>query len=134
MLDHFGVKCHRPEVTVPFYEQCLAPLGIVVIRRQPQLQAVTLKHPDMPIRFWIGAGDAEWQANAGMMRLHLAFRADSTAAVDAFYETGMRLGARDNGPPGFRRPTSYEAFMFDPEGNNIEAIWQTERPFPGGAD
>jgi hypothetical protein len=131
MLDHFGIKCHRPEVTVPFYEQCLAPLGIVVIRRQPQFKAVTLKRPDMPTRLWIGEGDADWKAQAGELRLHYAFRADTPAAVDAFYETGMRLGARDNGPPGFRRPTSYEAFLFDPEGNNIEAIWQTERPFPG---
>lgn len=132
MLDHLGVKCHRPEITVPFYEQCLAPLGIVVVRRQPHLKAVTLQRPDMPIRLWIGEGDAHWRANAGLLRLHLAFRGDTTAAVDAFYETGMRLGAKDNGPPGFRRPTSYEAFLFDPEGNNIEAIWQTERPFLTG--
>ena len=131
MLDHFGIKCHRPEVTVPFYEQCLAPLGIVVVQRQPQFKAVTLQRPDMPTRLWIGEGDSDWKAKAGVLRLHYAFRADTPAAVDAFYETGMRLGAKDNGPPGFRRPTSYEAFMFDPEGNNIEAIWQTERPFPG---
>ena len=130
MLDHFGIKCRAPEITVPFYEQCLASLGIVVVRRQPQFKAVTLQRPDMAIRLWIGEGDDAWKASAGVMRLHLAFRADSKEAVDAFYETGMRLGAEDNGPPGFRRPTSYEAFMFDPEGNNIEAIWQTERPFP----
>jgi hypothetical protein len=129
MLDHFGIKCHRPEVTVPFYEQCLAPLGIVVVRRQPEFKAVTLQRLDTPIRLWIGEGDAAWRAKAGVLRLHYAFRADTPAAVDAFYETGMRLGAKDNGPPGFRRPASYEAFMFDPEGNNIEAIWQTERPF-----
>ena len=131
MLDHVGIKCHRPEVTVPFYVQCLGALGIVVVKRQPQFKAVTLQRPDMPTRLWIGEGDVDWKANAGVLRLHLAFRADTTAAVDAFYETGMRLGAKDNGPPGFRRPTSYEAFMFDPEGNNIEAIWQTERLFPG---
>lgn len=130
MLDHFGIKCRRPEITVPFYEQCLACLGIVVVRRQPRFRAVTLQRPDMATRLWIGEGDEAWKAGAGVMRLHLAFRADSTEAVDAFYATGMRLGAEDNGPPGFRRPTSYEAFMFDPEGNNIEAIWQTERPFP----
>jgi hypothetical protein len=58
------------------------------------------------------------------------FRADTPAAVDAFYQTGMQLGARDNGPPRYRRPTCYNGFMFDPEGNNIKAIWQTERPFP----
>src|SRR6185437_8837346 len=128
MLDHLGIKCHKPEVTVPFYVECLAPLGIIVVRRQPLLRAVTLQRPDTPIRLWIGEGDAAWKATAGTMKLHLAFRADSPAAVDAFYETGIRLGAKDNGAPGFRRPTSYEAFILDPEGNNIEAIWQTERP------
>jgi hypothetical protein len=35
----------------------------------------------------------------------------------------------DNGPPGFRRSTCYSAFVIDPDGNNIEAIWQTERHF-----
>ena len=129
MLDHFGIKCHRPEITVPFYEKCLAPLGIVVVQRQPQFKAVILKRPDTPTFLWIGDGPADWKAKSGVLRLHYGFRADSPAAVDAFYETGMRSGAKDNGPPGFRRPTSYEAFMFDPEGNNIEAIWQTERPF-----
>lgn len=129
MLDHLGIKCRRPEITVPFYEKCLAPLGIIVVKRQPEFKAVILQRPDTPIRLWIGEGDGEWKAKAALQRLHYAFRADTTAAVDAFYETGMKLGAKDNGPPGFRRPTSYEAFMFDPEGNNIEAIWQTERPF-----
>ena len=129
MLDHFGIKCRRPEITVPFYEQCLAPLGIVVVRRQPEFKAVTLQRPDTPLRLWIGEGPEDWKARAGDLWLHYAFRADAPAAVDLFYETGMRLGAKDNGPPGYRRPSSYEAFIFDPEGNNIEAIWQSERPF-----
>jgi hypothetical protein len=131
MLDHLGIKCHRPEITVPFYEQCLATLGIVVVRRQPELKAVTFQHPSSPIRLWVGEGPPDWKARAGEVRFHYAFRAESPEAVDAFYETGMRLGAKDNGPPGYRRPSSYEAFMFDPEDNNIEAIWQTERLFPG---
>ncbi len=127
MLDHFGIKCHRPDVMVPFYEACLAPLGIVVVKRQPELKAVTFQRPGTAIRLWIGEGPADWRAKATELRLHVAFRADTPAAVDAFYETGLRLGGKDNGPPGYRRPTSYEAFLFDPEGNNIEAIWQTER-------
>jgi hypothetical protein len=64
-LDHFGIKCHRPEITVPFYEKCLAPLGIVVVQRQPQFKAVVLKRPDMPTRLWIGEGDVDWKAKAG---------------------------------------------------------------------
>ncbi len=84
MLDHFGIKCRAPEITVPFYEHCLASL----VRRQPQFKAVTLQRPDMAIRLWIGEGDDAWKASAGVMRLHLAFRADSKEAVDAFTKRG----------------------------------------------
>jgi catechol 2,3-dioxygenase-like lactoylglutathione lyase family enzyme len=131
MLDHFGLKCHDADVTVPFYEACLAPLGIRVIQRQPQYKAVILIRDASPIFLWIGAGDAAWKAQAGKAHVHLGFRADTPAAVDEFYAVAMNLGAKDNGPPGYRRPTCCSAFVIDPEGNNIEAICQTERPFPG---
>ena len=68
MLDHFGIKCHRPEITVPFYVQCLAPLGILVVRRQPEFKAVTLQRPDTPTRLWIGEGDDDWKTKAGVLR------------------------------------------------------------------
>ena len=80
---------------------------------------------------WIGAGGPDWAAQAGRVALHVGFRADSTEAVEAFYTAGLALGGRDNGPPGYRRPGCYSAFLFDPEGNNAEAVWQSERPFPG---
>ena len=131
MLDHFGLKCRTPEITVPFYEACLAPLGIKVIQRQPIYKAVVFMREGVPIFMWVGEGNEEWKAKAGDIRMHFGFRADTTQAVDEFYRVAMAHGARDNGPPGYRRPTSYEAFVFDPEGNNIEAIFQTERPFPG---
>jgi catechol 2,3-dioxygenase-like lactoylglutathione lyase family enzyme len=131
MLDHFGLKCRTPEVTVPFYEACLAPLGIRVIQRQPEFRAVIFKREGSPLFMWVGYGGPDWAAQAGRAPLHFGFRADSTEAVDAFHATGMELGAKDNGPPGYRRPTCYSAFLFDPEGNNIEAIWQSEREFPG---
>ena len=131
MLDHFGLKCRTPEITVPFYEACLAPLGIRVIERQPAFRAAILKRDGSPVFLWIGDGGSEWAATAGGAAMHIGFRADSANAVDAFYVAGISLGGKDNGPPGFRRPTCYSAFVFDPEGNNIEAIFQTERPFPG---
>jgi catechol 2,3-dioxygenase-like lactoylglutathione lyase family enzyme len=131
MLDHFGVKCRNPDVTVPFYEACLAPLGIRVMQRQPEFKALILARERSPIFMWVGDGGPEWHAHTGRVGVHLGFRADNTEAVDAFYAIGLKLGGRDNGPPGYRRPTCYSAFLFDPEGNNVEAIWQTERPFPG---
>jgi catechol 2,3-dioxygenase-like lactoylglutathione lyase family enzyme len=57
--------------------------------------------------------------------MHIAFRAESRAAVDAFYKAAMAAGGRDNGPPGLRphyQPTYYAAFVFDPDGHNIEAV------------
>jgi catechol 2,3-dioxygenase-like lactoylglutathione lyase family enzyme len=131
MLDHFGIRCRDPEVMLPFYEACLTCLGIEVIERQPRLKALILKRAGSPTCLWIGEGEDSWKAQTQAIRVHLGFRADSRDAVDAFYETGLKMGGRDNGPPGYRRPTCYSAFVIDPEGNNVEAIWQTERPYPG---
>ncbi|MFI4936376.1 MAG: VOC family protein [Caulobacterales bacterium] len=129
MLDHFGVRVRSAEVSLPFYRACLAPLGIRVIQEQPEYKAVIFMQDGSPVFLWLGEGDPDWLAKAGEVRLHLGFHAPTTQAVDAFYEAAMHHGGTDNGPPGYRRPTSYSAFVLDPDGNNMEAIWQTERPF-----
>ena len=63
--------------------------------------------------------------------IHLAFQAQDRAMVDAFYRTAMAQGGRDNGAPGERsyHPGYYAAFVLDPDGNNIEAVFRgtTER-------
>jgi catechol 2,3-dioxygenase-like lactoylglutathione lyase family enzyme len=58
-------------------------------------------------------------------RYHLAFQADDRAMADAFYETALTHGGTDNGAPGERRyhPDYYAAFVLDPDGNNIEAVY-----------
>lgn len=58
-------------------------------------------------------------------RHHLAFQADSTDAVEAFYRAGLAAGGTDNGAPGKRpyHPGYYAAFLIDPAGNNIEAVY-----------
>jgi predicted lactoylglutathione lyase len=45
--------------------------------------------------------------------------------VDAFYEAALAAGGEDNGPPGERdyHPGYYAAFVTDPDGNNIEAVF-----------
>lgn len=58
-------------------------------------------------------------------RHHLAFQAKDRAMVDAFYRAGLAQGATDNGAPGERpyHPGYYAAFLTDPDGNNIEAVF-----------
>jgi catechol 2,3-dioxygenase-like lactoylglutathione lyase family enzyme len=56
--------------------------------------------------------------------VHLAFNAyRSKRLVDRFYDLALASGGRSNGKPGVRRdyaPDYYAAFVYDPDGNNIE--------------
>ncbi|MFD0738502.1 VOC family protein [Lysobacter koreensis] len=56
---------------------------------------------------------------------HLAFQAADRAMVDAFYQAALANGGTDNGAPGERpyHPGYYAAFVIDPDGNNIEAVY-----------
>ncbi|HEX4023325.1 MAG TPA: VOC family protein [Steroidobacteraceae bacterium] len=57
--------------------------------------------------------------------LHLAFEARSSDEVKAFHEAALAAGGRDNGGPGYRDywPGYYAAFVHDPDGHNVEAVW-----------
>ena len=61
-------------------------------------------------------------------RHHLAFQAKDQATVDAFYKAALAHGGEDNGGPGERHyhPGYYGAFVLDPDGNNIEAVFHGE--------
>src|SRR5690606_1074279 len=62
-------------------------------------------------------------------RQHLAFQAKDRATVDAFYRSALANGGRDNGAPGERtayHPGYYAAFVLDPDGNNVEAVYHGE--------
>ena len=58
-------------------------------------------------------------------RHHLAFQARDQAMVDAFSQAALAHGGIDNGAPGERpyHPGYYAAFVLDPDGNNIEAVF-----------
>src|SRR4051812_23242288 len=59
-------------------------------------------------------------------QLHIAFAADSREAVDAFHEAALAAGAKDNGAPGERPEYAagyYGAFVVDPDGHNVEAVF-----------
>lgn len=65
------------------------------------------------------------KADDYVSRVHLAFQAADREAVDAFHKAALAAGGRDHGPPGERpyHPGYYGAFVLDPDGNNIEAVF-----------
>ena len=83
--------------------------------------------------FWadeLFVSTADSKAAAGSLtgRHHLAFQARDRTMVDAFHKAALAHGGRDNGPPGERgyHPGYYAAFVLDPDGNNIEAVFHGE--------
>ena len=83
--------------------------------------------------FWIDelfVSSPESKAAQGQLtgRHHLAFQARDRATVEAFHRAGLEAGGRDNGKPGERpyHPGYFAAFLLDPDGNNIEAVFHGE--------
>lgn len=56
--------------------------------------------------------------------MHICFSAKSTAQVDEFYQQAIIAGGICNGPPGLRQLGYYAAFVRDPDGHNIEAVFR----------
>lgn len=65
------------------------------------------------------------KADGPVSRVHLAFQAANREVVHAFHQAALGAGGRDNGRPGERayHPGYYAAFVLDPDGNNIEAVF-----------
>ena len=133
MIDHLGFYIRDATRSLAFYSAALAPLGIEVVQEQPQFRARIYMRRGGVTFLWLGETNRSDPriANPGVSPVHIGFAAATPADVDAFYAAALAAGGRDNGAPGYRRPTCYEAFVFDPDNNNIEAIWQTERPAVG---
>lgn len=69
---------------------------------------------------------SRWEPWMRISCVHLAFQADGEEAVARFHRAAIEAGGRDNGAPGRRpryHPNYYGAFVLDPDGNNIEAVW-----------
>lgn len=83
--------------------------------------------------FWadelfVSTSDSQAAQGRPTGRHHLAFQAQDPAMVQAFYEAALANGGTDNGAPGERpyHPGYYAAFVLDPAGNNIEAVYHGE--------
>lgn len=128
MIDHTGVSVSDFEKSKAWYEKALAPIGYACLMQLPPevsgpakvagFGETATKKPD----FWVTAVPGRPATNPPM---HIAFRVESRAQVDAFYKAGLDAGGADNGPPGIRahyHPNYYGAFVRDLDGNNIEAV------------
>jgi catechol 2,3-dioxygenase-like lactoylglutathione lyase family enzyme len=116
ILDHLTISVSNFERSRAFYERALLPLGITVVA---QFVGFAGMGKNGRPQFWFAAGDV------GKHKTHIAFAADTRAEVDAFYRAAMAAGGTDNGAPGLRtmyHPTYYGAFVFDPDGYNVEAV------------
>jgi len=122
MIDHLKLFVGDAERSRGFYERALAPLGYSLIMEVPQTGGGHVAAgfgADGKPDFWIGD-------EGGLNRsVHIAIAAKDRAAVDAFYRAAIAAGGKDNGGPGLRpqyHANYYGAFVFDPDGHNIEAV------------
>jgi catechol 2,3-dioxygenase-like lactoylglutathione lyase family enzyme len=117
IFDHVGVRVKNVVQSGAFYDSTLGSLGIV--RCSTYDGGAGFGRGVEPI-FWI----SESPQGGGA---HVAFYANSSADVEAFYEAGMKAGGKDNGAPGLRPdygPHYFAAFLIDLDGNNIEAVYK----------
>jgi catechol 2,3-dioxygenase-like lactoylglutathione lyase family enzyme len=117
LIDHIQLVVRDLDASRRFYQAIIDVLGIPM-------------GGDADDYFWIDelfVSSADSRAAQGELtgRHHLAFQAKDPATVEAFYRAGLANGGRDNGPPGVRpyHPGYFAAFLLDPDGNNIEAVY-----------
>lgn len=110
MIDHVHLVVRDLDASRRFYEAVLGVLGIPVNAGRDHFQADEL---------WVATGT---QLTG---RIHLAFQAKDRETVDRVYQAALAAGAKDNGRPGERpyHPGYYAAYILDPDGNNIEAVY-----------
>jgi catechol 2,3-dioxygenase-like lactoylglutathione lyase family enzyme len=121
MIDHISLNVRDTRKSRKFFEKALAPLGYEVVYTYPGGVGFGVAgKPD----FWIRKGKPTPGGS------HVAFQTPARAKVDAFHAAALKVGGKDNGEPGIRAhytPTYYAAFVFDPDGNNIEAVCHKAR-------
>ncbi|HEX4719892.1 MAG TPA: VOC family protein [Thermoleophilaceae bacterium] len=124
VIDHIGIGVRDFEESLEFYTRALAPLGFE--------RVAFIDEDNRSAGFGTGGQDDFWiHEGRPLGRMHVAFDAENQEAVDAFHAVAVAAGARDNGPPGLRptySDTYYAAFVLDPNGNNIEAVFHGDAP------
>lgn len=115
MIAHTSLAVSNYAKAKAFYIAALAPLGY---HNNMEYGEAAGFNDGKNTDFWIGK-------KPHVVPMHLAFEANSAQQVEAFYKAALAAGGKDNGAPGYRDywPGYYAAFIYDLDGNNIEAVW-----------
>ncbi|WP_101342270.1 VOC family protein [Cereibacter azotoformans] len=118
LIDHIQLVVRDLTASETFYTAVMSVLGIPVLRPGDGYFIAD--------ELTVSAADSPTSSGELTGRHHLAFQAKDRETVDAFYSAALAHGGRDNGAPGIRayHPGYYAAFVLDPDGNNIEAVYQ----------
>ena len=114
LIDHIHLRTQNLPAMKRFYKAVLEAVGVPMV--EDSLPGVgDHVYAD---ELWIDIGEPA-------SHVHLAFQAWDKETVHRFYEAALANGGRDNGAPGLREyhPGYYAAFAYDPDGNNIEAVF-----------
>ncbi len=119
-VNHVSIGVNDVERARRFYDPLMKLLGL----RVRQADAESVDYGTEKLVFSLETPVDKKPATPGN-GVHIAFDAPDRETVDAFYREAMKLGARDAGAPGLRTqysPNYYGAFVFDLDGNKIEAV------------
>ena len=120
LIDHIQLVVRDIQASESFYTAVMSVLGIPVLSTDHGYFIAD--------ELTVSSADSSTASGELTGRHHLAFQAKDRETVDAFYSAALAHGGRDNGAPGIRayHPGYYAAFVLDPDGNNIEAVYQGE--------
>lgn len=121
LFDHVQIKVNDLQRSRDFYEAVLGALGYGVVF---ELEGIVVGFGNDPHdMFEIRQADADAPLSRAV---HVAFVAKTEEGVRAFHGAAMAHGGTDNGAPGLRleyEPGYYAAFVIDPDGHNLEAVF-----------
>ena len=123
MIDHTGIGVSNVAESAAFYDAVLGTLGMHRAMQMPDGEGTDGVGYGIDYAiFWID------RFHPHSARQHTAFIAKNPAQVDAFHAAAIAAGGKDNGAPAARVKQStqiyYAAFVLDPDGNNIEAVFR----------
>jgi catechol 2,3-dioxygenase-like lactoylglutathione lyase family enzyme len=118
LIDHLWIRVPDLAAAKRFYTGIAVATGLRIHHRSERLH--------------LGADGASFALLEGepTENLHLAIGVDTKETVAEFRSAGLAAGGRDNGPPGERpqyHPGYWGAYLLDPAGNNIEAVFHDRR-------
>ena len=127
VIDHVGIRVSDLSASRSLYEPALAELGFAVLGEgEFEGDAYVLFGRGDEDDFAVHAVGNKPGRDRVTTGAHIAFRAPDVESVNRWHEAAVRSGGRDNGQAGVRPEYSgyyYAAFVLDPDGNNVEAVF-----------